>query len=275
MFRNEAEYVKPGMKVKITLPQQKREFQATASAVLPQFDPTSRTLKVRLELDNPGYLLRPDMFVDVEFPVTLPPTLIVPSDALLDSGIKKTVFVDRGNGFFEPRQVETGWRLGDKVEITKGLMAGEQIVVSGNFLIDSESKMKMAAAGMHGRTDGLRTKDPVCGMEVDPKNSKGAGLFMEHDGKSYYFCMPECKQEFLKNTARYVDNKSEHQESRKTVHVSKGEKQPKQALKRTPTQESSYIHGHSMDLLEKPVAKEPTDMRETTGTPHQGMAPHD
>jgi YHS domain-containing protein len=144
------------------------------------------------------------MLVDVEFPITLPPALTVPSDALLDSGIKKTVFVDRGNGFFEPRQVETGWRLGDKVEITKGLMASEQIVVSGNFLIDSESKMKMAAAGMHGRTDGLRTKDPVCGMDVDPKNSKGAGLFMEHGGKSYYFCMAECKQEFEKNPARYA-----------------------------------------------------------------------
>ena len=130
------------------------------SKVLPQFDPVSRTLKVRLELDNPGYVLRPDMFVDVEFPVTLPPALTVPSDAVLDSGLKKTVFVDRGNGFFEPRQVETGWRFGDRVEITKGLMAGEQIVISGNFLIDSESRMKMAAAGMYGKTAGQAGQGP-------------------------------------------------------------------------------------------------------------------
>jgi membrane fusion protein, copper/silver efflux system len=106
---------------------------------------------VRLELDNPGYALRPDMFVDVEFPVTLPAALAVPADAVLDSGRKKTVFVDRGNGFFEPRQVETGWRIGDRIEITKGLMAGERIVVSGTFLIDSESRMKAAAAGMQNK----------------------------------------------------------------------------------------------------------------------------
>ncbi len=85
------------------------------------------------------------MFVDVEFPVTLPAASTVPADAVLDSGMKKTVFVDRGNGFFEPRPVETGWRFDDRVEITKGLVPGERIVVSGNFLIDSESKMRMAA----------------------------------------------------------------------------------------------------------------------------------
>jgi Cu(I)/Ag(I) efflux system membrane fusion protein len=205
-FRNEADYVRPGMKVKVTLPNQKKEFQAVVSTVLPQFDAASRTLKVRLELDNPGYILRPDMFVDVEFPVTLPPALTVPTDAVLDSGLKKTVFVDRGGGFFEPRLVETGWSFGDRVEITKGLMPGEQIVISGNFLIDSESRMKMAAAGMQGTTKqpGQRVKDPICGMEVDPKNSKGAGLFIEHGGKSYYFCMPECKQEFEKDPARYA-----------------------------------------------------------------------
>jgi Cu(I)/Ag(I) efflux system membrane fusion protein len=220
LFRNEADYVKPGMKVKVTLPNQKNVFSATASKILPQFDSVSRTLKVRLELDNPGYILRPDMFVDVEFPVTLPPTLTVPSDAVLDSGIRKTVFVDRGNGFFEPRQVEIGQSLGDRVEITKGLMAGEQIVVSGNFLIDSESRMKMAAARMQGTTkkSGERVKDPVCGMEVDQKYSKGAGLFIEHSGQVYYFCMPECKQEFVKNPSRYAEERSQNEKSGKTAH---------------------------------------------------------
>jgi len=59
----------------------------------------------------------------------------------------KTVFVDRGNGFFEPREVETGWRHGSRVEITKGLEPGEKIAISGNFLIDSESKLQLAAQG--------------------------------------------------------------------------------------------------------------------------------
>ena len=69
---------------------------------------------MRLEAANPGLALKPGMFVDVEFPVELPPTLVVPADAIVDSGLRKTVFVDRGEGYFEPRLVETGWRIGDQ-----------------------------------------------------------------------------------------------------------------------------------------------------------------
>ena len=148
LFRNEVEYVKPGTKVRVRIPHQTRVYDAEVSKVLPRFDPSSRTLKVGMVVDNPGYLLRPDMFVDLEFSVTMPLGLTVPADAVIDSGLKKTVFIDRGNGFFEPREVETGWRLGDRVEIKRGLKEGDSIVVSGNFLIDSESKMKMAATGM-------------------------------------------------------------------------------------------------------------------------------
>ena len=75
---------------------------------------------MRLEVGKPGYALRPDMFVDVEFPVKLPPPITVPADAVLDSGLRKTVFVDRGNGYFEPRAVETGWRWASRVEIVRG-----------------------------------------------------------------------------------------------------------------------------------------------------------
>ena len=148
LFRNEAEYVKPGMKVRVTIPHQKKTFEAVMSKILPLFDANSRTLKVRLELDNPDFILRPDMFVDVEFPVTRLSTIAVPADAVVNSGLESTVFVDRGAGFFEPRRVETGWRFKDTVEVTNGLAAGERIVVSGTFLIDSESRMKAATAGM-------------------------------------------------------------------------------------------------------------------------------
>ena len=82
------------------------------------------------------------MFVDVEFPVGVPPTLAVPADAIVDSGLRKTVFVDRGDGYFAPRLVETGRRIGDDVEVTKGLIAGERIVISGTFFVDSESRMR-------------------------------------------------------------------------------------------------------------------------------------
>ena len=69
----------------------------------------------------------------------------MPADAIVDSGLRKTVFVDRGNGYFEPRLVETGWRIGDDVEVTKGLAPGERIVISGTFFVDSESRMKSEA----------------------------------------------------------------------------------------------------------------------------------
>jgi hypothetical protein len=99
-------------------------------------------------------LLKPDMFVDVEFQVGMPARVTVPVEAVLDSGLRRTVFVDRGNGFLEPREVETGEHLGDRVEITSGLRAGERVVTSGNFLIDSESRLKSAAAGMAGHQHG-------------------------------------------------------------------------------------------------------------------------
>ncbi len=79
IFENESQYFRPGIPVKVTHPTQNKTFHARVSDVLPQFDPATRTLKIRLEADNPGYALRPDMFVDVEFPVKLPPAITVPA----------------------------------------------------------------------------------------------------------------------------------------------------------------------------------------------------
>ncbi len=200
LYENEARYVKPGSKIRIMLPYDKKPFQGTVSDVLPQVDAATRTLKVRLEVENPEYILRPDMFVDVEFPVKLPSALTVPADAILDSGLKKTVFVDRGNGLFEPREVETGWRLGDRIEITKGLKPGERIVVSGNFMIDSESRLEMAAAGMYGTLN----KDPVCGVDVSINKAEKTGRKSTYQGKTYYFTSDECKQKFDNNPGVYV-----------------------------------------------------------------------
>ena len=114
----------------------------------------TRTLKVRIEADNPSMALKPDMFVDVDFTISMPARMTVPTEAVLDTGLKKTVFVDRGNGYLEPRQVEIGERIGGSVEITKGLTPGERIVISGNFLIDSESRLKSSAAGMSDHQHG-------------------------------------------------------------------------------------------------------------------------
>jgi membrane fusion protein, copper/silver efflux system len=127
-----------------------RTFNARIDFLQPQVDPMTRTLKVRLNMDNPGLMLKPDMYADVEFVVGIPSRLTVPADAVLNAGERQTVFIDRGNGYFEPRQVKTGEREGDRIQIISGLSGGERVVTSGNFLIDSESQMKAAASGMGG-----------------------------------------------------------------------------------------------------------------------------
>jgi len=199
-FENESHYFKPGAKASVLHPVQKTELTARVSSVLPQFDPGTRTLKVRLEAENPNFVLRPDMFVDVEYPINLPPAITVPTEAILDTGMNRTVFVDLGGGYFEPRRIETGWRMADRVEVTKGLMEGENIVVSGNFLIDSESRLKEAAMGARKNT----VADPVCGMQVDPETA--GSKRSEYKGRTYYFCSESCKQDFDKNPEKYIKN---------------------------------------------------------------------
>jgi membrane fusion protein, copper/silver efflux system len=200
LFENEASLFKPGLRVRMELPYQKRSLYGRVSAVLPQFDAASRTLKVRLIADNPGYVLRPDMFVNVELPVSSPPAIVVPNDAVLDSGLKKTIFVDRGNGFFEPREVATGRLLGERVEIIRGLTPGERIVISGNFLMDSEARLQLASAGITGKIG----SDPVCRMNLDEDQARTAGNYREYHGRTFFFCSPECAAEFDKNPEKYA-----------------------------------------------------------------------
>jgi Cu(I)/Ag(I) efflux system membrane fusion protein len=192
-YGDEARYFRPGQTVPFR--SQGKSFHARVTNVLPQFDPVTRTMKVRLEATNPQYLLRPDMFVDVELTATMPPAITVPIDAVLDSGLKKTIFVDKGNGVFEPRQVETGSYYNDRVEITQGIMPGERIVVSGNFLIDSESRMKSPSSA----SSGSASQDPSCGMMVNEENAKATGLTSDYGGKTFFFCSRECKEKFDKS----------------------------------------------------------------------------
>jgi RND family efflux transporter MFP subunit len=212
VFQRESEFIRRGQTARITVPSDERVFQATVSEILPQFDADTRTLKVRLELDNSDFALRPDMFVDVEFPVDLPPAVTIPGDAIVDSGLRKTVYVDRGNGYFEPRSVETGWRFGGRAQVLHGLEPGERVVVAGNFLLDSESRMKAALTGAdqhshsapepHSSASTARTAvDPVCGMDVEIATAR---LKSEHKNKTYYFCNESCKREFDSAPDRFV-----------------------------------------------------------------------
>lgn len=144
----ETSRLRPGMQARVNLPGQAQQFTATVSHTLPRFDGASRSFRVRLEMDNPGLVFRPEMFVDVEFQIPLPAAVSVPTGAVIDTGRRKTVYAVVGEGLFEPREVQTGWRTGDRVEIVQGLQPGEKIAVSGTFLLDSESRMRLAAAGL-------------------------------------------------------------------------------------------------------------------------------
>lgn len=145
VFGKDAEAFRPGAKARVTLPDTGETFEATVSDVLPEVDPATRILKTRLEVINPGFKLRPDMFVNVELAISLPPGLTVPADAVIDSGLSKRVYVETSAGHFEAREVETGWHLNDHVQIVKGLRDGETIVAASTFLVDSESRLQVAA----------------------------------------------------------------------------------------------------------------------------------
>jgi Cu(I)/Ag(I) efflux system membrane fusion protein len=175
VYESDLDKIAVGQTASISLPSEPgRKLSARVNYIQPQLDPATRTLKVRLEAPNPSQRLKPEMFVDVDFRLSSANHLTVPVDAVLDAGLRKTVFVDRGAGYLEPRAVETGDRVGDRVEIRKGLQQTERIVTSGTFLIDSESQLKSAASGMTGHQHGTPAITPKPG----PDHSKMPG--MEH-----------------------------------------------------------------------------------------------
>ncbi|MDB5534484.1 MAG: efflux transporter periplasmic adaptor subunit, partial [Hyphomicrobiales bacterium] len=125
-----------------------REFAGTISVVYPQINRETRTARVRIELANADLALLPDMYVDAAISTGgADPVIAVPESAVLDTGSRQTVFVDKGEGRFEPRDVKLGRRGGGFVEVRDGIGEGEPVVVSANFLIDAESNLKAALKG--------------------------------------------------------------------------------------------------------------------------------
>ena len=116
--------------------------------IYPQVNKDTRTARIRIELSNPDSALLPDMYVDAEIDTGSPqPVLAIPESAVLDTGSRQAVFVEKGEGRFEPRDVKLGHRGGGYVEVREGISEGEPIVVSANFLIDAESNLKAALKG--------------------------------------------------------------------------------------------------------------------------------
>lgn len=125
-------------------------FEGRVSYVYPTLNAETRSIPVRIEMANPGMKLKPAMFAQVELPAAgKGPVLTVPHSAVIDSGTRRLVFVQSGEGRFEPREVKLGARGDEYVEVVEGVQQGEAVVVAANFLIDAESNLK-AAAGAFG-----------------------------------------------------------------------------------------------------------------------------
>lgn len=125
-------------------------LQAHVSFIYPTVDLQTRTSKVRFELDNPGEKLKPGMYANLELKIPLGIRLVVPKDAVLESGERQIIFIHHGGGRLEWRKAKIGQRSGDWLEVLEGIAEGEHVVTSANFLIDSESQLKSAIGGMPG-----------------------------------------------------------------------------------------------------------------------------
>jgi len=145
VFQNELGRLKVGDPATLTVNAHPgRTFTARVSFIYPDIDMATRTARVRLELANPDLALTPGMFVNVVLRVPMGEQLVVPASGVLQSGTRTIAFVDRGRGSLEPREVQLGARVGDDFVVSGGLRAGERIVTSANFLVDSESQLQAA-----------------------------------------------------------------------------------------------------------------------------------
>ena len=146
IYEYELPQVAVGQHVEVTLSYLPGEaFQGKVTYVYPYLQANERTVKIRIELTNPGHRLKEGMYADVTLSSRRADVLMVPTAAVIDSGTRQIVFLDLGDGRFEPRAVKLGARFDDGYEILEGIEVGDRIVTSANFLIDSESQL---AAGM-------------------------------------------------------------------------------------------------------------------------------
>jgi membrane fusion protein, copper/silver efflux system len=143
IYEYEMPFVKTGQKARITLSHYPgKEFLSKVDFVYPSLSGQTRTVKARFSIPNPKVLLKPQMFANVEIEVDLGKRLAVPETAVLDTGTRQVVYVDRGDGYFAPRTVKLGIRSNGLAEVLSGIKTGEKVASSAVFLIDSEAKLK-------------------------------------------------------------------------------------------------------------------------------------
>ena len=174
VYEYEAPEVMLGQRADITLTYfPGRTFTGKVTYIYPQVDAATRTLKVRVEIANPNTLLKPDMFANVELKIDYGRKLVVPQEAVLDSGSEQIVYVALDGGYFQPRRVQLGPKVDNRYVVLGGLKAGERIVTSGNFLVDSESRLKSAAGAMG--TPGHNHGGAPAGGQTDHSQHQPAG----------------------------------------------------------------------------------------------------
>lgn len=187
VFQNEIADVHPGDRGVLTVDSYPgRRFVGRVDFIWPEVDVATRTVKARLVFPNPHLELKPGMFVTVTLHLPLGRHLVVPTTAVFQTGTRQIVFVDRGEGSFEPRQVETGAAAGDDVVVKSGLTAGEIVATSANFLIDSESQLQAALGSFvpppPGAGAAAAMNPPTSSVEIDFTTDpslpvKGSNLF--------------------------------------------------------------------------------------------------
>lgn len=148
VYERDLRAVRRGARASVTVDAYPGEvFPATVALILPSLAPETRTAKVRFVLGNRGGRLRPGMFANVALTAQAREVITVPTDAVIDTGTARFVFVSQGDGYFEPRQIDTGQRGDGRIEVVKGLAVGDRVAGAAAFFIDSESQLRAAMLG--------------------------------------------------------------------------------------------------------------------------------
>lgn len=153
IYENELPFIKRGQNVKITSQSfSGRYYSGTIAYIYPNLNPKTRSVKIRIEMENPEEILKPGMFTNIKIEVDQGIHLAVPESAVLNSGIRQVVFVSKGNGMFTPQEVAVGPLVNGYYPIRNGLTQGDVVVSSANFFLDSESQLTATMEGMMGLT---------------------------------------------------------------------------------------------------------------------------
>ncbi len=177
LYEDELNYVHLGQEAEVTVDSLPgRRFQGRVTYILPEVHPQTRTVRVRFEFPNPDLKLLQGMYGDVVLRSPIGERLAVPDSAVLRTGKESLVFVDKGEGYLELRRIETGTKVGDYYVVLKGLKAGERVVTSANFLIDSESQLRNVIASWNEDEPASASEDAGGkeGMEHGAPGAEGA-----------------------------------------------------------------------------------------------------